>query len=151
MFLAVCEYRGIDIFVTETHRSQERQDYLYEQGRTRPGKVVTWTRSSNHTAGYAWDIAVNPPKDLYDKSVINSAGEVARLLDITWGGDWKTPDTPHFQVDKDWRYKDVPRWQIDASILACNEHKLELDTWLSKIDKTLTVGEFLAINRKMVK
>ena len=70
LFLDMCKARGIDIFVTEYHRSQERQDYLYEQGRTRPGNIVTWTRNSNHTSGYAWDITVNPPYDLYDTSII---------------------------------------------------------------------------------
>ena len=50
LFLDTCKARGIDIFVTEYHRSQARQDWLYEQGRSRPGKVVTWTRSSNHTS-----------------------------------------------------------------------------------------------------
>lgn len=33
----------VDIFITETFRSQARQNYLYEQGRTRPGQKVTWT------------------------------------------------------------------------------------------------------------
>lgn len=103
LFLDTCKARGIDIFVTEYHRSQARQDYLYEQGRTRPGNIVTWTRTSNHTSGYAWDIACNPPNDLYDKSIIAKAGQVARELGIEWGGDWKEKDTPHFQVDKYWK------------------------------------------------
>ncbi|MDM5350262.1 M15 family metallopeptidase [Lysinibacillus sphaericus] len=54
----------VDIFITETYRSQARQNYLYEQGRTRPGQVVTWTRNSNHTSRRAWDIAVTPPRNL---------------------------------------------------------------------------------------
>ena len=103
LFLDTCKARGIDIFVTEYHRSQERQNYLYEQGRSRPGNIVTWTRSSNHTSGYAWDIAVNPPHDLYDSKIIAKAGQVAKELGIEWGGDWKEKDTPHFQIDKDWK------------------------------------------------
>lgn len=42
--------------VFEARRSQERQDWLYEQGRTRPWKVVTRTRTSNHKDGKAVDI-----------------------------------------------------------------------------------------------
>lgn len=103
LFLDTCKARGIDIFVTEYHRSQERQNYLYEQGRSRPGNIVTWTRSSNHTSGYAWDIAVNPPHDLYDSKIIARAGQVAIELGIEWGGTWKEQDTPHFQVNKNWK------------------------------------------------
>lgn len=103
LFLSECKKRNIPIFITETHRSQARQNYLYEQGRTRPGNIVTWTKSSNHTGGYAWDIAVNPPHDLYDSSIIAKAGAVAKELGIEWGGAWKEKDTPHFQINKSWK------------------------------------------------
>ena len=102
LFLEECKKNNIDIFVTETYRSQDRQNYLYEQGRTREGKVVTWTKSSNHTGRLAWDIAVNKPKDLYDETTINRAGEIAKKLGITWGGNWTKPDTPHFEVKSNW-------------------------------------------------
>ncbi|MFJ7914785.1 MULTISPECIES: hypothetical protein [unclassified Lysinibacillus] len=36
-----------NIFITETYRSQEPQNYLYAQGRTRLGQIVTWTLNSN--------------------------------------------------------------------------------------------------------
>jgi peptidoglycan L-alanyl-D-glutamate endopeptidase CwlK len=42
--------------VFETLRTQERQDWLYAQGRTRPGKIVTRTKKSNHADGNAVDI-----------------------------------------------------------------------------------------------
>ena len=52
-----CAKAGItNIFITETYRSQERQNYLYAQGRTRSGNIVTWTRTSNHSGRLAWDI-----------------------------------------------------------------------------------------------
>ena len=50
---------GHDVSIVETARTQERQDYLYEQGRTRPGQVVTWTRDSAHTRGQAADVIVD--------------------------------------------------------------------------------------------
>jgi len=50
---------GHDVSIVETARSQERQDHLYEQGRTRPGAVVTWTRDSAHTRGDAVDVVVD--------------------------------------------------------------------------------------------
>lgn len=42
--------------VFETKRSQLRQDWLYAQGRTRPWKIVTWTKNSNHKEWKAVDI-----------------------------------------------------------------------------------------------
>jgi hypothetical protein len=49
---------GLDVRVNETYRTQERQNLLYEQGRTTEGPVVTWTRSSNHTRGLAADLQI---------------------------------------------------------------------------------------------
>lgn len=104
LFLQECKKAELDIFLTETYRSQARQNYLYEQGRTRPGNKVTWTRNSRHTSRLAWDIAVNPPKDLYDSSVLKKAGNIAKQLGITWGGSWTaSPDMPHFEVKANWK------------------------------------------------
>lgn len=50
---------GYTVEVVETHRTQERQDTLFAQGRTAPGPVVTWTRNSNHSEGLAADVTVN--------------------------------------------------------------------------------------------
>lgn len=103
LFMKICKSSGLDIFITETYRSQARQNYLYEQGRTSPGNKVTWTRNSRHTSRLAWDIACNGP-DLYDKKILKKAGEIARKLGITWGGDWKDNiDEPHFEVKLNWK------------------------------------------------
>ncbi|QTB21563.1 M15 family metallopeptidase [Lysinibacillus sphaericus] len=101
-----CYKAGIDfIFITETYRSQERQNYLYEQGRTRPGQVVTWTRNSNHTSRRAWDIAVAPPRNLYDIATLSKVGAIAKKLGITWGGYWEAGkyDAPHFEISTTWK------------------------------------------------
>lgn len=103
LFLAECKKQGVNIFITETYRSQARQEWLYAQGRTRSGQVVTWTKKSNHTGRMAWDIAVSPPGKLYDSSVISKAGKIADKLGIEWGGNWKTPDMPHFQISSKWK------------------------------------------------
>ena len=93
-----------NIFITETYRSQERQNYLYAQGRTRSGQIVTWTLASNHKSRLAWDIAVGPPRSLYDVTTLNRVGAIARRLGITWGGDWVgSIDRPHFEVKTSWK------------------------------------------------
>lgn len=104
LFLSECDSAGVKVFITETYRSQARQNYLYEQGRSRAGKVVTWTKNSNHSGRLAWDIAVSPPANLYDVSTLQKAGAIARNLGITWGGDWpKNIDRPHFEVKTSWK------------------------------------------------
>lgn len=121
LFLKKCKESGLNIFLTETYRSQARQNQLYAQGRTEPGKIVTWTLNSRHTSRRAWDIAVIG-KDLYDMAVIRKAGAIGQSLGITWGGEWSTPDYVHFEITEDWtapeevtevRYNninEVPEW-----------------------------------------
>ncbi len=105
-FLRECEKEGLPVLITETYRSQVRQDYLYAQGRTRAGKVVTWTRNSRHTGRMAWDICKNVKGQEYsDNAFFSKCGAIAKRLGITWGGTWDTPDKPHFEVTKDWKGK----------------------------------------------
>ena len=49
---------GIAILVYCTRREQEEQNELYEQGRTKPGKIVTWTLTSKHLTGDAFDFVI---------------------------------------------------------------------------------------------
>lgn len=106
LFMAECKKQGLNVLITETYRSQERQNYLYEQGRTRNGKIVTWTKNSRHTSRRAWDICKNVKGQEYsDSSFFKKCGEIAKKFNITWGGTWKTPDTPHFEISENWNYK----------------------------------------------
>lgn len=106
MFLAECKAQGLKVLITETYRSQQRQDYLYNQGRTTKGKKVTWTRNSRHTSRRAWDICQNVKGQEYSNTTFfRKCGEIARSLGITWGGDWYTPDMPHFEIPENWSYK----------------------------------------------
>lgn len=50
---------GHEVEITEGFRTQARQNHLYAQGRSEPGEVVTWTRDSAHTSGYAADVIVD--------------------------------------------------------------------------------------------
>jgi hypothetical protein len=53
------EEHGHRVDVVETLRHQVRQNFLFEQGRSRPGPVVTWTRHSNHSEGRAVDVMID--------------------------------------------------------------------------------------------
>lgn len=50
---------GHKVTIVETVRSQTRQDALFEQGRSAPGQVVTWTRNSRHADGLAADVMID--------------------------------------------------------------------------------------------
>lgn len=106
LFLDECKKEGLNVCITETYRSQDRQNYLYEQGRSRAGNILTWTKNSKHTGRMAWDICKNVKRQEYsDAAFFKKCGAVAKRLGITWGGSWKTPDMPHFEVDKNWKYE----------------------------------------------
>lgn len=103
LFLTQCKTKGLNVLITETYRSQERQNYLYEQGRTRAGKIVTWTKNSRHTSRRAWDICKNVKgHEFDDANFFKACGAVASELNITWGGTWSTPDMPHFEISEQW-------------------------------------------------
>lgn len=147
LFLEECKKQGVSIFLTETYRSQQRQDWLYQQGRTRPGQVVTWTRSSNHTPRMAWDIAVSPPNNLYDAKIIAKAGAIAGKLGITWGGTWKTPDTPHFEIKSNWKPPATSPSQVNIK----NEKtKFNLNGKIFTIDGFIKDGKTHVITRDLL-
>lgn len=137
LFLNECKKSGLDIFITETYRSQERQNELYEQGRTKlwdsNGKrlnVVTWTKHSRHTSRRAWDIACKG-KDLYNMSVLRKCGEIAAKLGITWGGTWESsPDYPHFEVSQNWK---APVKEVEEMTQA--EFNKMMDNYLAERSK----------------
>lgn len=100
----------IDFAVVEGYRSKARQEKLYRQGRSEPGKIVTykdgtWTRSK-HQDREAVDILpyVNGKYDWNDiksyKKIIATILEVANELNvkIKSGSTWKIADWPHIEL-----------------------------------------------------
>lgn len=101
-----------DFSVLEGVRTAERQRELYAQGRTKPGKIVTWTLRSRHLTGRAVDL-VPYPLDwntaakfdaIYD-AMMAAAKELK--VKIRSGMDWdrdgrkreaKETDSPHFEL-----------------------------------------------------
>jgi peptidoglycan L-alanyl-D-glutamate endopeptidase CwlK len=111
------EITPADFMVIEGVRTPERQKELYAQGRTKPGKKVTWTLNSNHFKqpdgfGRAVDLLPEP----YDWKDPGQFDKVARAMreagkqlgvKIRWGGDWDQDgrarekgetDSPHFEL-----------------------------------------------------
>lgn len=112
------ELSKVDFKVICGVRTPEEQAVLYAQGRTKPGKKVTWTMKSNHFVnprtgkGHAVDLLVAP----YDwkegpqwKQMADAMFAAAKELDIKirWGRDWDQDgiigekgetDGPHFEL-----------------------------------------------------
>lgn len=135
LFLSECRERGLKVLITETYRSQQRQNYLYEQGRSRSGKIVTWTKNSRHTSRRAWDICQNiKGKEYSDSSFFKACGDIAKSLGITWGGTWKQADTPHFEIDTNWSYEEENE-MTEAERIKFNALIEEVENMSTTIDK----------------
>lgn len=98
-------------------RTAEEQAKLYAQGRTAPGKVVTWVRVSNHQVkadgfGHAVDLWAldglghidwnhTAPYDSI-KDAMFAAGRKLNVR-LRWGADWNMNNVPreHGESDED--------------------------------------------------
>jgi len=91
--------QGLRVLVTSTLRDKEYQAYLYAQGRTRSGQIVTNLRTPTaHGSGLAFDVCQNIRGKEWDISFFNKIGKIGVSLGLEWGGNWKSfVDRPHFQ------------------------------------------------------
>lgn len=93
--------KGWDPWIFETGRTKERQEWLYAQGRTRPGSIVTKAKShltSWHGYGLAVDIIDAKEHWGAPAGFWEALGKACADHGLTWGGHWKSfPDRPHCQ------------------------------------------------------
>ena len=104
--IAAAATAGISIKIISGTRPYEEQDALYEQGRSKPGPIVTNARGgySNHNFGVAFDIGVFEGGRYLDESpAYKAVGALGKQLGLEWGGDWKSiQDEPHFELRPAW-------------------------------------------------
>ena len=97
---------GIGIKIISGTRTYDEQNALYEQGRSKAGRIVTNARGgySNHNFGIAFDIGVFEGGRYLDESpAYKAVGALGIKLGLEWGGNWKTiQDEPHFQFRPAW-------------------------------------------------
>ena len=108
-------YEGIstspmDFGVASGYRTAEEQNELYQQGRTKPGNIVTYmdgyNKKSYHQSGNAVDIyAYKNGKASWEVAdltlVARHLQDVAKNngIDLHWGGDWTSfKDYPHLEI-----------------------------------------------------
>ena len=129
-FLVECDIQGIEVLITCTYRSNAEQAETYAQGRTKPGRIVTWAKPGeslhNHVGpdgrpcSMALDIVVlrfgkpiwgtdgngiddDPTDDdTDDMELWQRAGAIGESLGLEWAGRWQRTkrEFPHFQMKK---------------------------------------------------
>jgi peptidoglycan L-alanyl-D-glutamate endopeptidase CwlK len=101
----------------EGYRSLERQAWLYAQGRTRKGPIVTYTKIPGyHGYGLAADVAFKTLGGQWTWKAPEAAwelyGHCVRAVGLAWAGNWeKYPETPHCQP----RNHDYKLWKPAAA------------------------------------
>lgn len=120
VFMEAIKVSPYDFLIAQGVRTAEYQNSLYQQGRTKPGRIVTYcdgyNKKSNHQAkddgfGYAvdiaiWNTAIKGNLD-YNINKLRAVADIikkiakSKNLVIEWGGDWKKfKDYPHFELKK---------------------------------------------------
>lgn len=107
--LEICKAQGMKVLVTSTVRDKAYQAYLYEQGRTRPGSIVTNSKVPTFhwvAAGLAFDFCQNIKGQEYsDPAFFVNVATIAKAMGFSWGGNWKSfVDRPHLQWDGHGKY-----------------------------------------------
>lgn len=115
-FIEQCRKENIDVLIYCTYRSNQEQDDLYAQGRTKPGKIVTYARGGqsrhNHTlkdrpASLAFDcVPLRGGKPVWgrtlpeDLKLWQKVGKIGKSVGLKWAGDWtRFKEFPHFESD----------------------------------------------------
>lgn len=96
-----CYSQGYNVFLTSTKRTHEEQQALYDQGRYKPGKIVTNAKAGQswHETGRAFDFAFHDGKGGATwVGPWEKIATYAATLGLQWGGNFKRlGDRDHFQ------------------------------------------------------
>ncbi len=105
--LRLCKENGLNCIITETFRSVDEQNKLYRQGRTingikYSGNIVTNARGDDYSSGHMWGVAFDFAEGdgtPYDSDkFFAEVGRLGESIELVWGGRWRTPDRPHFEL-----------------------------------------------------
>lgn len=100
--VAECQRLALNVEVYETYRSDALQKVYYARGRTvrPPDYTVTNARSnldSWHGLGLAIDVIHAKKRWSMPASWFRAVAAVLIRYNLDWGGEWSSPDYPHFQ------------------------------------------------------
>lgn len=150
ILLQLCETEGLPVLITQTMRDDAYQSYLYEQGRTRPGKIVTNSRRTTfHGAGLAFDFCKNVKGQEYSDPVFfDRVIALAKQVGFSSGADWKKfPEQCHLQWDERGKYrfdrekgpKKMPLYEEDEMITATSVEQMDDTAVLALANRMQTV------------
>lgn len=127
LFVTVAADQGVPVRITQGWRSSKVQEALHAQGRKSRSEVNhlrghagmaplrSWERNrivtnagageSRHEFGEAFDVV--PMR--WDQRLVpawasphwKKLGEIGEALGLVWGGTWRKPDRPHFQLNQE--------------------------------------------------
>jgi hypothetical protein len=131
------QFTQYDILVTEVFRSKERQQHLYNQGRTTPGAVVTWTLQSVHEFGMAIDwVPTQNDQPLYDVELYQRI--YAAVPPARYGLETLAPrEYPHVQIVGGQEY---------AKSLGVKENQVIGSTWNPNIGMPVEGSQTITIS-----
>lgn len=96
-----CKAKGLILGIGETYRTKDRQNYLYAQGRTRPGAIITYAKGDEMSSYHQWRLALDFFQNIkgkeYEKDFMQEVGKIAEDIGFEWGGRWLMQDTCHLQ------------------------------------------------------
>jgi peptidoglycan L-alanyl-D-glutamate endopeptidase CwlK len=114
---------GIHCVVTSARRTIAEQNKLYDQGRTKPGNIVTKAKGgqSAHNFGLAVDLCpLDKEKDLWwnaPDDVWNAMHRVGEQFGLRCGYDFTTiKDSPHFEA-ANWKAAQA-EWKAGRLVVA---------------------------------
>lgn len=102
LFIQKATLEGIEFIWWTVYRSPQDQNFLYQQGRTRPGKIITQCdgqiKQSKHTQWLAVDILIiKDDASVWERTAeYDRLGEIWQALGGCWGGEWG--DVFHFEL-----------------------------------------------------
>ena len=117
--------------ISSTYRNNAHQEYLFAQGRTRPGAIITNARGGQSVHNYrlAFDIFQNiRGKEWNNPRFFETAGRLWREMGGVWGGDWiGFVDRVHMQFTGELLLRDLQNgrrlpdnarmlWEMDEDI-----------------------------------
>lgn len=101
----------VTVRIVQPYRTFPEQQAIYDQGRSKPGKIVTWAKpgSSYHNYGLAADLCPlkEDHSDLDWNYDFSKWKALADKHELTWGGDFpagkKDPDHYEFKAGYTWQ------------------------------------------------
>ncbi len=129
-FINYWEAQEVYIRIYCGFRSEEWQNDLYAQGRTKPGKVVTQAKAwqSYHNYGLAFDcVEIRKGQALWINPRWPDIAESGKTFGLEWGGNFIKKDKPHFQLTYGIHHTKMHQMVLDGKI---KDGFINIDTYL---------------------